>query len=90
MSDTPKHWKQYLDSLDARFEKDMKDWEKEKKEIEASKNETWAEKLFDHKSTRLEHHEWDKPYRGERTYDPSLIDYFNWDVNERKKKNVRT
>lgn len=88
MSDTPKRWKEYLDSLEADYQKALKEWEKEAIEkTEEYEARPWYQKIMHSLEDIQMWHEWEKPCRVH--YEPSIVGYYNWDV-KRKKKNVRT
>lgn len=88
MSDTPKHWKKYLDSLEEDYQKALDKWAEEAvEEVEEYQARPWYQKIMHSEDDIKMWHEWEKPCRS--FYEPSIVGYYNWDVN-RKKKNART
>ena len=90
MSDTPKYWKKYLEYLEAKYEKDLDQWEKDSiAKMEEYQARPWYQKIMQSEDDIKMYNEWDKPEKSYDCYKPTIVGYYNWDVNERKKKNVR-
>lgn len=89
MNNTPKYWKQYLDCLEDAYQEALTEWEKEGiKKVEQYRTRPWYQKIMQTEENVIEWHEWDKPYQPEKA---SVVGYYTWDVNIRKKKkNART
>lgn len=82
-SDTPKHWGAYLKHLNAKFDKDMQEWEADHVMLDAEYDKRpWYLKIMQTKEDVLMWHEMDKPSKS-WGYKPELIDYYNWTVKEK-------
>lgn len=86
-SGTPKYWKQYLDYLEAQYKQDLVDWQIESVRLmDEYEARPWYLKILTSRDDIDMHNQWVKPEKRDRKYEPTVVDYYNWDVNIRGKE----